>query len=66
VQRIGAATSADPMTWRTTGRALVEPDPRWYERLADGAWIDGQLTIPANAAGLRTQPLPATALRPPD
>ncbi len=40
VQRIGVATSDDLMTWTTTGRSLVEPDPRWYEQLADGAWPD--------------------------
>jgi beta-fructofuranosidase len=40
VQRIGAASSTDLTHWTTTGRALVEPDPRWYEQLADGAWPD--------------------------
>lgn len=40
VQRIGVATSVDLMTWTTTGRALVEPDPRWYERLDDRGWPD--------------------------
>lgn len=40
VQRIGVATSDDLMTWSATGMALVEPDVRWYERLADDAWPD--------------------------
>jgi len=40
VQRIGAAASDDLMHWTTTGPALVVPDARWYEQLADGAWDD--------------------------
>lgn len=40
VQRVGSAASADLVNWSTTGRALVAPDPRWYEQLADGAWPD--------------------------
>jgi beta-fructofuranosidase len=40
VQRVGSAASADLVNWSTTGRALVAPDGRWYERLADGAWPD--------------------------
>jgi len=40
VQRVGSAAYADLVTWTTTGRALVAPDPRWYERLAAGAWPD--------------------------
>lgn len=40
VQRIGSAASVDLVHWTTTGRAIVEPDSRWYEQLADHAWPD--------------------------
>lgn len=40
-QRIGLATSTDLFTWRKHGPdALVESDPRWYERLGDHGWPD--------------------------
>lgn len=40
VQRIGQATSYDLTTWERTD-LLLEADPRWYERLADGSgWPD--------------------------
>lgn len=36
VQRIGAATSPDLLTWTKRGpQAVVTSDPRWYEQLAD-------------------------------
>ncbi|TDO46247.1 beta-fructofuranosidase [Kribbella sp. VKM Ac-2527] len=41
VQRIGCAVSDDLTTWhRVSDRPMTEPDPRWYERLADGQWPD--------------------------
>jgi beta-fructofuranosidase len=43
VQRIGAAISSDLHTWRRLmDEPVVEPDPRWYERLtdADADWPD--------------------------
>ncbi len=41
VQRIGRADSEDLVTWTRFGdAALVEADPRWYEKLATGAWHD--------------------------
>jgi len=41
VQRIGVATSRDLYTWEASSRdALLEADPRWYERLDSGAWFD--------------------------
>ena len=41
VQRIGFATSEDLMTWRKNpANPVLQADPRWYERLADGMWPD--------------------------
>lgn len=41
VQRIGYATSADLMRWeKHSGGAVLEADPRWYERLGGGVWHD--------------------------
>lgn len=41
VQRIGVATSRDLFTWQAASPdALLEADPRWYEKLADGGWFD--------------------------
>ena len=41
VQRIGAATSPDLMTWTKVGStALVEADGRWYEKLDKTVWHD--------------------------
>ena len=41
VQRIGFATSEDLMTWRKNpDNPVLQADPRWYERLADGMWPD--------------------------
>ena len=40
VQRIGQATSSDLTTWERTDLVL-EPDPRWYETIADASgWSD--------------------------
>ena len=39
VQRIGLATSDDLLIWHRWGtRPLLEPDPRWYERLDLAHW----------------------------
>lgn len=41
VQRIGFATSDDLMRWdKHPGNPILEADPRWYEKLADGQWHD--------------------------
>jgi sucrose-6-phosphate hydrolase SacC (GH32 family) len=41
LQKIGSATSEDLMTWRRSGNnPLLQADPRWYEKLADGMWPD--------------------------
>lgn len=41
VQRVGVAESEDLVMWRRRGDGPVtEADPRWYEKLADGAWFD--------------------------
>lgn len=41
VQRVGVATSEDLISWHRQGdRALLEADPRWYEKLDAGAWFD--------------------------
>lgn len=41
VQRIGAATSPDLLTWeRVSAEPILEPDPRWYERLDLDLWIE--------------------------
>ena len=41
VQRIGLATSADLTTWRAQPDGpVLEADPRWYEQLEDGTWVD--------------------------
>jgi beta-fructofuranosidase len=39
VQRIGAATSTDMVTWlRVRNGPLLEADPRWYEKLNPDKW----------------------------
>lgn len=41
VQRIGVATSVDLLTWTRSGtEALLEADPRWYEKLDLASWQD--------------------------
>jgi beta-fructofuranosidase len=47
VQRIGTAVSDDLYVWRREGEPddpraglLLEADPRWYEQLAERAWMD--------------------------
>jgi beta-fructofuranosidase len=41
VQRIGAASSDDLLTWRKhPNNPLLQADPQWYEKLADGMWPD--------------------------
>ena len=41
IQRIGAATSSDLVTWQRVGAApLVEADPHWYELLDTSVWHD--------------------------
>jgi hypothetical protein len=41
VQRIGYATSSDLTTWhKAPENPVLEADPRWYEKLADGQWHD--------------------------
>jgi beta-fructofuranosidase len=40
VQRIGAAESADLVTWQRLEHPVLEADPRWYERLEDSSWPD--------------------------
>jgi beta-fructofuranosidase len=41
VQRIGLAVSDDLVHWRRHGDGpLLEADPRWYEKLDQGAWHD--------------------------
>lgn len=41
VQRIGVAMSRDLDTWERVGdRAVIEPDPQWYETLDLSAWHD--------------------------
>lgn len=41
VQRIGVARSDDLLTWTRDGTsALLEADPRWYEKLDRAAWHD--------------------------
>jgi sucrose-6-phosphate hydrolase SacC (GH32 family) len=41
VQRIGAASSEDLMEWRRhPNNPLLQADPQWYEKLADGMWAD--------------------------
>jgi beta-fructofuranosidase len=40
-QRIGVAVSDDLYTWHRVGdEPLLEADPRWYEKRADGSWPD--------------------------
>lgn len=39
VQRIGAATSSDLVTWHRTD-LLLESDPRWYEKAPSAVWPD--------------------------
>jgi beta-fructofuranosidase len=38
VQRIGAATSPDLMTWTRGNGPPLEADPRWYEKVDSGVW----------------------------
>lgn len=40
VQSIGYATSPDLTTWTKAPGPVLEADPRWYEKLADGQWHD--------------------------
>jgi beta-fructofuranosidase len=40
VQRIGLATSDDLYTWQRHSAAVLEADPRWYEKLRTSAWHD--------------------------
>jgi len=40
VQSIGYATSVDLTTWTKAPGPVLEADPRWYEKLADGQWHD--------------------------
>jgi sucrose-6-phosphate hydrolase SacC (GH32 family) len=40
VQSVGYATSTDLTTWHKHPGPVVEADPRWYEKLADGQWKD--------------------------
>jgi beta-fructofuranosidase len=40
VQRVGAATSDDLVTWHRQPGPVTEADPRWYEKLDLDAWID--------------------------
>jgi beta-fructofuranosidase len=41
VQRIGVATSDDLYSWARCGdHAVLEADPRWYEKWAEHAWPD--------------------------
>ena len=41
IQRIGLAVSEDLQTWERWGNApVVAPDPRWYETLETGGWIE--------------------------
>ena len=41
IQRIGAARSADLLTWdKVSPDALVTSDPRWYEQLGTAQWYD--------------------------
>jgi beta-fructofuranosidase len=35
VQRIGQAVSSDLITWQPNGAAVLEADPRWYEKFDD-------------------------------
>jgi beta-fructofuranosidase len=42
VQRIGAATSDDMVTWfRVPDGPLLEADPRWYEKVDSDVWFEG-------------------------
>ncbi len=41
IQRVGAATSTDLITWtKLESNPLVEADARWYEKLGDSSWND--------------------------
>ena len=41
VQRIGLATSPDLFVWtKHPANPLIETDPRWYETIDSGVWID--------------------------
>lgn len=40
IQRIGAATSKDLITWTKQDDPVIEADPRWYETLEQAAWPD--------------------------
>lgn len=40
VQRVGVAHSPDLYTWTKQPAAVLEADPRWYEKLHSGQWFD--------------------------
>src|SRR5918997_768958 len=41
VQKIGYATSQDLLTWRRApANPILQAEPPWYEKLADGTWHD--------------------------
>ena len=41
VQKIGYATSQDLLTWRRApANPILQSEPPWYEKLADGTWHD--------------------------
>ena len=40
IQRIGAATSQDLITWTKHEEPVIEADPRWYETLEQAQWPD--------------------------
>ena len=41
IQRIGSAWSKDLSTWtKDSPQALLEADPRWYEKMGAGDWFD--------------------------
>lgn len=39
-QRIGSAVSHDLVTWTRSDAPALEADPRWYEKLGEGTWLD--------------------------
>ncbi|HBX79685.1 MAG: hypothetical protein WAV45_12995 [Propionibacteriaceae bacterium] len=40
VQTIGCATSPDLYDWTRLPGPILQADPRWYEQLSDGQWVD--------------------------
>lgn len=40
VQRVATAESPDLHTWTKKPGAVLEADPRWYEKLTSGQWFD--------------------------